>query len=191
MARIIGAGWGYVRQCMRASRLRSRGTRRSRRPTSECAGYARGCRLVPGRSVIARRGQRWPRSARAHWLSHTPSCLARPAGARREVREMVGSAAPPTLALNPQLPRGFGAHSPSPRRHQQPPFLARWGHPAALLPVVTARGAGRRGAAPAGSDCGTCQMCMPRTRRGELCDLCGCGVWAALSGHTVERRAAH
>eukprot|EP00964_Phaeocystis_antarctica_P071239 scaffold43438_cov46-Phaeocystis_antarctica.AAC.1 len=60
-----------------------------------------------------------------------------------------------------------------------------------MLPVVTARGAGRRGAAPAGSDCGTCQMCMPRTRRGELCDLCGCGVWAALSGHTVERRAAH
>ena len=178
-----------MRQCMRASRLRSRGTRRSRRPTSECAGYARGCRLVPGRSVIARRGQRWPRSARAHWLSHTPSCLARPAGARREVREMVGSAAPPTLALNPQLPRGFGAHSPSPRRHQQPPFLARWGHPAALLPVVTARGAGRRGAAPAGSDCGTCQMCMPRTRRGELCDLCGCGVWAGTKrAHSRARR---
>ena len=34
---------------------------------------------------------------------------------------MVGSAAPPTLALNPQLPRGFGSHSPSPRR---PPPLS-------------------------------------------------------------------
>ena len=96
---------------------------------------------------------------------------------------------PPSLALNPQLPRGFGAHSPSPRRRQQPPFPARWGHPAALLPVVTARGAGRRGAAPAGSDCGTCQMCMPRTRRGELCDLCGCGVWAGTKrAHTVYER---
>ena len=99
---------------------------------------------------------------------------------------MVGSAAPPTLALSPQLPRGFGAHSPSPRRRQQPPFLARWGHPAALLPVVTARGAGRRGAAPAGSDCGTCQMCMPRSvrERGSIC------VRTVNTGERTERRAA-
>ena len=163
---------------MRASRLRSRDTRRSRRPTSECAGYARGCRLVPGRSVIARRGQRWPRSARAHWLSHTPSCLARPAGARREVREMVGSAAPPTLALNPQLPRGFGAHSPFPSGVSSHRF---WRAGATLLRCsLSSRPAAQGGAArrrrvvtvvPA-----RC-ACRPRTRRGELCDLCF-WVWA-------------
>ena len=156
---------------------------RMRRLRSRVQACARPFGDRPSRPAMAEVGPR------AHWLSHTPGCLARPAGARRDVREMVGSAAPPTLALNPQLPRGFGAHSPSPRRHQQPPFLARWGHPAALLPVVTARGAGRRGAAPAGSDCGTCQMCMPRTRRGELCDLCGCGVWAGTKrAHSRARR---
>ena len=137
------------------------GARQSRRPMGKCAGCARGCRRVPGRSVIARRGQRWSRSARAHWphtLKHLlalgwgplpPSCLARPAGARREVRGMVGSAAPPTLALNPQLPRGFGAHSPPPRRRQQPPFLSgALGPPCCAAPCRhgSRRRAARRGA---------------------------------------------
>ena len=120
----IGAGWATrANQCAACSQ-RAAAWPAADGPVrrGEWAGCERGCRRVPDRFGIARRGQRWPRCPCPLVLCSNP-LLHRTAGSRRSrgrpVRVVVGSAAPPTLAPTPssscfspsRAPQGAGARS--------------------------------------------------------------------------------